>query len=88
MIEEEITEHYNLTTGLIEIRCGHCGNAEDIPARPREKHEYGPFLPPWTAARKPLRFTYWPRGNCLLRGVVSWNDLVCSKCGNMNIEDD
>lgn len=87
-MDEEITERYNQATGLIEIRCGHCGNAEEIPTRPRDKHEYGLSLPRWIAARAPRRFSYGTRGNCSLRGQVSWSDVVCSECGNMNTTDD
>jgi hypothetical protein len=87
-MDEEITERYNPATGQIELRCGHCGNAEEIPTRPRAKHEYGLSLPQWIAARAPRRFSYSARGNCALRGRVSWNDVVCSECGNMNTQDD
>lgn len=87
-VDEAITERYNQQTGLIELRCGHCGNAEEIPTRPREKHEYGLSLPRWIAARAPRRFTYGTRGDCTLRGRVSWSDVVCAECGNMNITDD
>lgn len=86
-MDEEITERYNSATGLIELRCGHCGNVEEIPTRSREKHEYGLTLPKWIVMRPPCRFSYGTRGNCQLRGRVSWNDVVCAECGNMNITD-
>ncbi|WP_432823277.1 hypothetical protein [Trichloromonas sp.] len=86
-MEDDITERYNPTTGLIEIRCGHCGNAEEVPTRKREKHEHGPFLPQWIAARKPCRFTRGTQGDCTLRGQVTWNDVVCSECGNMSTRE-
>lgn len=87
-MDEAISERYNEQTGLIELRCGHCGNSEEIPTRPRAKHEYGLALPKWIAARAPRRFTYGTRGDCTLRGQVSWSDVVCAECGNMNITDD
>lgn len=86
-MNEEITERYNSATGQVELRCGHCGNAEDIPARSREKHEYGPTLPKWIAVRPPRRFSYGTRGDCRLRGRVSWSDAVCAECGNMNLTE-
>ncbi len=86
--QEGITERYNQETGLIEIRCGHCANAEDLLTRPRKKHEYGPFLPKWIAAKQPGRFIYGTKGDCMLRGQVNWNDVVCSECGNMNVMED
>lgn len=79
---------YNPATGLIELRCGHCGNAEEIPTRLRARHEYGFSLPLWIAASAPRWFSYGAWGNCALRGRVSWHDLVCSECGNMSTSDD
>ncbi len=87
-MEEEITERYNRETGFIEIRCGRCGNAEDLPVRKRQRHEYGLFLPEWIAARKPGRFARGSGGDCTQRGQVVWNEVICSECGNMSTQDD
>lgn len=86
--EQEITERYNKDRGLIEIRCGRCGNTEEVPIRMRERHEYGLGLPPWIAARAARRFTRGSGGDCRHRGRVIWNELVCCECGNMSTQDD
>ncbi len=82
--EENITERYNKETGQVEIRCAKCGNAEDIPTRIRKRHEHGPYLPPWTAARSPTLFSYGAGASCMQRGKVEKQEIVCSKCGNIS----
>ncbi len=82
--DESITERYNKQTGQVEIRCGKCGNAEDIPTRSRKRHELGPYLPPWTAARPPALFRYSAGASCRQRGRVEWQEIVCSRCGNIS----